>query len=52
LQRRLKKYVQKDDKYVTRLQLQFCIVILQREVIRNRAGECTGALNNEGAPEC
>jgi hypothetical protein len=51
LQRRLMKYVQKDDKYVTRLQLQFCIGILQREVIRNGAGECTGAPNNERVPE-
>jgi hypothetical protein len=44
------KYVQKDDKYVTRMQLQYCIGILQREVIRNGVGECTGTPNNERAP--
>jgi hypothetical protein len=46
------KYVQKDNKYVNRLQLQFCIGIVQREVIRNGAGESTGTSNNEGAPQC
>jgi len=52
LQRCLMKYVQKHDKYITRLQLQFCIGILQCEVIRNGAGECAGVPNNESAPEC
>lgn len=52
LQRCLMKYVQKHDKYLTRLQLQFYIGILQREVIRNGAGECTGAANNKRMSEC